>query len=107
MKRDGRIVYLSRVDVQRLRPPLSETVQIIGGLFRMKGSGRYQMPPKVGLHLARHGSIYAIPGCAEGYPAGVKWIGGYPSNPQKGLPNITGLVVLNDVETGLPLCLYA
>jgi len=105
LKGDDRIVYLSRVDVQRLRPSLSETVQIIEDLFRIKGSGGYQMPPKIGLHLARDGSIYAMPGWVEGYPAGVKWIGGYPSNPQKGLPNITGLVVLNDVETGLPVCI--
>ena len=35
--------------------------------------------------------------------AGLKWVSGYPSNPAKGLPYITGLLVLNDPETGVPL----
>jgi ornithine cyclodeaminase/alanine dehydrogenase len=34
---------------------------------------------------------------------GVKWVAGYPDNPQRGLPYISGLVVLNDADTGLPL----
>jgi len=35
--------------------------------------------------------------------AGRKWVGGYPENYKKGLPYITGLMVLNDPETGIPL----
>ena len=35
--------------------------------------------------------------------AGLKWVSGYPPNPAKGLPYITGLLVLNDPETGVPL----
>ncbi len=35
--------------------------------------------------------------------AGMKWFSGYPSNAAKGLPYITGLLVLNDAETGIPL----
>jgi ornithine cyclodeaminase/alanine dehydrogenase len=32
----------------------------------------------------------------------VKWVSGYPANPARGLPYISGLLVLNDAETGLP-----
>jgi ornithine cyclodeaminase/alanine dehydrogenase len=35
--------------------------------------------------------------------AGLKWVSGYPPNPAKGLPYITGLLILNDPETGVPL----
>jgi ornithine cyclodeaminase/alanine dehydrogenase-like protein (mu-crystallin family) len=35
--------------------------------------------------------------------AGLKWVSGYPPNPAKGLPYITGLLVLNDPATGVPL----
>jgi len=35
--------------------------------------------------------------------AGLKWVSGYPPNTAKGLPYITGLLVLNDCETGVPL----
>jgi ornithine cyclodeaminase/alanine dehydrogenase len=35
--------------------------------------------------------------------AGIKWVSGFPENQEKGLPYITGLLILNDPETGLPL----
>jgi len=34
--------------------------------------------------------------------AGIKWVSGYPENFKRGLPYITGLMILNDVETGIP-----
>jgi ornithine cyclodeaminase/alanine dehydrogenase len=36
--------------------------------------------------------------------AGMKWVSGYPENRTKGLPYITGLLILNDPQTGIPLC---
>jgi ornithine cyclodeaminase/alanine dehydrogenase len=35
--------------------------------------------------------------------AGMKWVSGYPENYKRGLPYITGLLILNDTETGLPI----
>jgi ornithine cyclodeaminase/alanine dehydrogenase-like protein (mu-crystallin family) len=35
--------------------------------------------------------------------AGIKWVSGFPENPQKGLPYVSGLLILNDAETGLPI----
>jgi len=34
--------------------------------------------------------------------AALKWVAGYPANKERGLPYITGLIVLNDPETGVP-----
>lgn len=36
--------------------------------------------------------------------AGIKWLGSNPQNFKKGLPRATGLVILNDPDTKLPLC---
>ena len=33
----------------------------------------------------------------------MKWVSGYPANQARGLPYITGLLILNDDDTGLPL----
>ena len=33
----------------------------------------------------------------------MKWVAGYPANSKRGLPYVTGLLILNDYETGLPL----
>ena len=35
--------------------------------------------------------------------AGLKWVSGYPPNKERGIPYISGLVVLNDCETGFPV----
>ncbi|MFQ5859081.1 MAG: hypothetical protein ACE5LU_26075, partial [Anaerolineae bacterium] len=35
--------------------------------------------------------------------AGIKWVSGFPENYRRGLPYITGLLILNDPETGLPI----
>ena len=35
--------------------------------------------------------------------AALKWVAGYPANKEIGLPYITGLIVVNDPETGLPV----
>jgi len=34
--------------------------------------------------------------------AGIKWVSGYPENFRRGLPYISGLLILNDAETGIP-----
>jgi ornithine cyclodeaminase/alanine dehydrogenase len=40
---------------------------------------------------------------ARAEAAGLKWVSGFPQNLEGGLPYISGLFVLNDVETGFPL----
>lgn len=35
--------------------------------------------------------------------AGMKWVSGYPGNQARGLPYISGLLILNDAGTGIPL----
>jgi ornithine cyclodeaminase/alanine dehydrogenase len=62
------------------------------------------MPPKPGIHPREDAFIHAMPALLRGMrAAGMKWVSGFPQNPDRGLPYISGLFVLNDVETGLPL----
>ena len=62
------------------------------------------MPPKPGIHPRPESFIHAMPASIPALrSAGVKWVSGYPANPAKGLPYISGLLVFNDDETGLPL----
>lgn len=52
------------------------------------------------INLSFHHAIPAyIPSMRS---AGIKWVSGYPENYKRGLPYITGLLILNDVETGIP-----
>ncbi|MBW2555558.1 MAG: ornithine cyclodeaminase family protein, partial [Deltaproteobacteria bacterium] len=73
--------------------------------FREKGSGNTEMPPKPGIHPGGEDNfIHAMPAYIPALnAAGVKWVSGFPGNQKKGLPYITGLLILNDPETGIPI----
>ena len=97
-------LYLSRRDIEGLEIGMSEVIKVVDQGFRLKGMGKTEMPPKPGIHTRPHAFIHAMPAYVkEMEVAGLKWVSGYPSNPEKGLPYITGLLILNDPETGIPI----
>jgi len=99
-----RLLYLSRADVERVALDMPTIIELLDTAFREKGEGRVEMPPKPGIHPRPESFIHAMPASIPALrSAGVKWVGGFPANPARGLPYISGLVVLNDDETGLPL----
>lgn len=78
-------------------------IDLLERAFRMKGMGQVEMPPKPGIHTQPDAFIHAMPAyIPELRSAGMKWVSGYPENHKRGLPYISGLIILNDVETGLP-----
>ncbi len=98
------LLYLSRADVEALAVPLEEIIGAIDAAFAAKGRGEVEMPPKPGVHPRANAFIHAMPAYLRSTDiAGIKWVAGYPDNPQRGLPYISGLVVLNDASTGLPV----
>jgi len=99
-----RLLYLSRADVEAAGLDLPAIIGLLEAAFREKAEGRVEMPPKPGIHPRPESFIHAMP-CAipSMRAAGVKWVSGYPANPARGLPYISGLVILNDDDTGLPV----
>lgn len=95
--------YLSRADVERVGLPMRRTIELLEAAFKEKGAGRVEMPPKPGIHPQPDAFIHAMPALIPGLrSAGLKWVSGFPGNQKRGLPYISGLIILNDVETGLP-----
>ena len=100
---EGRFLYLSRADVASAGLGVSAMIGLLETAFREKGHGRIEMPPKPGVHTRPDAFLHAMPAYIPAMQAaGIKWVGGYPDNHTRGLPYITGLLVLNDVDTGLP-----
>jgi len=98
------LVYLSRADVESLNVSMKEVLDALDLGFAAKGRGNTEMPPKPGIHPRPDCFIHAMPAYVKELEvAGLKWVSGYPPNTAKGLPYITGLLVLNDCETGVPL----
>jgi ornithine cyclodeaminase/alanine dehydrogenase len=99
------ILYLSRADVESVNVPMERIIAALEAMFLEKGEGRTDMPPKPGVHPRPDSFIHAMPAYIPSLgSAGVKWVSGFPENPPKGLPYISGLLILNDPETGIPLC---
>jgi len=98
------LLYLSRGDVEALEIPMAEVIAVVEAALREKGEGTAEMPPKPGVHPGPDAFIHAMPAYLAGLgAAGLKWVSGFPANPERGLPYISGLFILNDAETGLPL----
>jgi ornithine cyclodeaminase/alanine dehydrogenase len=98
------VLYLSRKDVENVNISMADIIGALDKMFREKGEGRVEMPPKPGIHTRPDAFIHAMPAYIPGMEAaGVKWVSGYPENQKKKLPYISGLLILNDPDTGLPL----
>jgi len=99
------ILYLSQKEVASFGIPMAEIITAVEKGFIEMGNGRVEMPPKPGIHPGVDGNnfIHAMPAYIPSLAsAGVKWVSGYPPNQAKGLPYISGLLILNDPETGIP-----
>ncbi len=100
---DQKILYLSQADVIKVNLDMATVINLLETAFREKGAGKVEMPPKPGIHTKPDAFIHAMPAFIPAlYSAGIKWVSGYPENQKRGLPYITGLLILNDVETGIP-----
>ena len=100
----GEFLYLSRSDVENMNIPVDAIIRIVEEALREKTAGRTEMPPKPGIHPKKNAFVHAMPAYLRTTKAvGVKWVAGFPENPKKGLPYISGLLVLNDSETGFPI----
>ena len=100
-----KILYLSQADVASVGLEMVDIIQLLEKAFEEKGHGRVEMPPKPGIHpQGGDNFIHAMPAYIPALnSAGIKWVGGFPENTRQGLPYITGLVIVNDPETGIPL----
>jgi ornithine cyclodeaminase/alanine dehydrogenase-like protein (mu-crystallin family) len=102
---ENRLLYLSQTEVDSVGLTMAEIIDALEQAFHEKGEDRVEMPPKPGIHPGEGDNfIHAMPAYIPTLKsAGVKWVSGFPENYKRGLPYITGLLILNDVETGLPI----
>ena len=102
---ENQLLYLSKETVSSVGLTMQEIIETLERAFREKGEGRVEMPPKPAIHPGGGDNfIHAMPAYIQGMAsAGVKWVSGFPENYKRQLPYITGLLILNDTETGLPV----
>lgn len=96
--------FLSFTDILQVGLTLKDAVEIVEASFNEHGLGHTQNPPKLPIHPQPDAFINAMPAfLPRKRAAGLKWVAGFPANVPKGLPTITGTIILNDAETGFPI----
>jgi ornithine cyclodeaminase/alanine dehydrogenase-like protein (mu-crystallin family) len=100
------IRLLSEKDVRCLVPTLSEVVALVEQAYRLDGEGKAEVPTKIGVHPERASLLHAMPAwVSEARALGMKWVSYFPGNAGRGLPDLAGIIVLNDPEHGQPCCI--
>ena len=79
--------------------PPTEAVTRTREAFLRHARGEWAMPAKVYLDSPPSGDFRAMPARGGGF-ALLKWVTSFPHNPGRGLPVVTGAVLLSDAETG-------
>ncbi len=77
----------------------ARAVEAVREAFVAYAHGEWSMPPKVYVPAYPAGDFRAMPALGAGH-ALLKWVTSFPSNPARGLPTVTGLVLLSDASDG-------
>jgi ornithine cyclodeaminase/alanine dehydrogenase-like protein (mu-crystallin family) len=92
------IPLFSAAHVRSAVPP-ERAVDVVRDAFVAYAHGEWTMPPKVYVGAYPAGDFRAMPALGAGF-ALLKWVTSFPGNPARGLPTVTGLVLLSSAEDG-------
>ena len=110
----GKILYLSGEDVIRLGGlDMKEALYDVEEAMKLVYKKDCILPSKTSMGFGKtiedesvKGRINAMPAYIGGsYDiAGIKWIGSNPLNIERGLPRASAMIILNDPDTKMPIC---
>jgi len=85
-------------DVEAAVSP-ERAVEAVRAAFVAHARGEWLMPPKVYVTNYPAGDFRAMPALGGGH-ALLKWVTSFPGNASRGLPTVSGIVLVSDAETG-------
>src|ERR671914_1632799 len=91
---------------QALRGREEQIVELVEATYRLHSAGDSVNPPSYFLRFSDRPSarIIALPASIGGQVRvdGLKWISSFPENVAAGIPRASGVLILNDHDTGYP-----
>jgi alanine dehydrogenase len=84
--------------------PAAAAIERTRVAFERHAAGDWAMPAKVYLDAPPDGDFRAMPARGDGL-ATLKWVTSFPRNPERGLPVVTGALLVSSAETGALLAL--
>jgi ornithine cyclodeaminase/alanine dehydrogenase-like protein (mu-crystallin family) len=91
--------YFTGEDVMRAVSP-ADAYRAVRDGFVAYARGDWTMQPKLYVTNYPAGDFRAMPALGAGH-ALLKWVTSFPGNPARGLPTVSGLVLLSDADTGV------
>ena len=102
----GRLLYLSSKDLDALDFSMRECIDITEETLCQHSLGKVELPPKAGIHPTPQSFLHGMAAQVSDMKAmGMKWISYFPGNRQRGLEDSSGILILNDTDSGLPLAI--
>jgi ornithine cyclodeaminase/alanine dehydrogenase-like protein (mu-crystallin family) len=92
------VPFLARDNVYAALDP-GAALEAVRKAFVNHARGEWFMPSKVYVPAPPDGDFRAMPARGGGYTV-LKWVTSFPSNPDRGLPTVAGIVLLSDATTG-------
>ena len=100
-------LLLSQADIRQVLA-MPDVMEIVEKTFIGIAEGTVVNAPRAGLDLGESAAFPAYHGFMNAMPAyvgwldsaGMKWVGGFLKNPPRGLPYISGMILLIDPHTG-------
>ena len=101
------IRHLTGKQVEELLPGIEHQLELIDLSYRLLREGSCQTPATPEIEPRPGVFSHALPAyVADPETTSVKWISGSADNRQRhGIPYLSGLIIVNDSETGLPLAI--
>jgi alanine dehydrogenase len=92
------VPFLAAPNVYAALSP-GDALEAVRKAFEEHARRQWFMPSKVYVPAPPDGDFRAMPASGGGY-AVLKWVTSFPSNPERGLPTVAGVVLLSDAGTG-------
>lgn len=102
------MIYLNENDIQQIKVDWNDLVQLMTGAVKTLHEGDFSQPMKPYLRFRNlKNRIISMPAYLGGMfdVAGIKWIASFPDNIHVGKPRAHSVVILNDADTGEPICI--
>jgi ornithine cyclodeaminase/alanine dehydrogenase-like protein (mu-crystallin family) len=106
----GKVLVLTGNEIRQLldRREL-EIIEVVRTTYEVHHHGQTSLPQSSFLRFSdgSQNRIIALPAYigGENRSAGIKWIASFPGNSRSGLERASAVVILNSVETGLPIAI--
>jgi alanine dehydrogenase len=104
--------WFGAADVAAAMPDIDERLRLAERtMTALATPDAAQLPSKIAIHPRPDGSfVHAMPAhlrsdSVEADLVGMKWVSGYATNTELGLPGIHAVVVVNDPATGVPIAM--